>query len=917
METETYFRYWGKARPQSTCGPQYHLLPYHCLDVAAVGHQLLAKHPTLGAVVGEKLEMEIGLFCRQAIFLLALHDLGKFSENFQNLRPDLFKMLQGREKQQTQGLRHDTLGFRLWKEALRIRFVGQRDSGSRKSRRSKTPNQSLDDWLRAVTGHHGKPPIEASTGAFKDHVKPIDVEAAWQFIQDTAGLLLDGNLTFPNPDPERMANASWLLAGFSVLCDWLGSNDNFFKYHAEPMPLADYWERALQHADRALAFAGILPNELNATFQLADCFPGHESASIQPTPLQELATQLELVAEPQLIILEDVTGAGKTEAAMLLTHRLMQQTGAMGFYFALPTMATANGMYQRMQRVYRRLFNASSTPSLVLAHGARDLSAEFNATVLPELSSETLQQYGDDTEPAEALCSAWLADNRKTALLAAAGIGTIDQALLTVLPSRHQSMRLLGLLGKVLIVDEVHAFDAYTNRLLRALLKVHALMGGSAILLSATLAESQRQEFVDAFAEGRQEPKVALKRTALTDYPLLSHWRQDELWEKRVDTRDSVKRTVKVELVHDPETIEQVLQRTLEQGKCLCWIRNTVADAHETYADLRGRYPEASIDLFHARFALQDRLDIENRVLNRFGVKSDAQQRKGRVLIATQVVEQSLDLDFDMLVTDLAPVDLIVQRAGRLCRHTRDATGNRIDSPDQRGDPRIYVYTPPPDAETDSQWFTRCFPKAGKVYPHHGQLWLTVELLRKQGQFAMPEDARLLIEGVYGEEAQSHIPEGLEKSSWDAEGDAMAENSLAGQNALSWDQGYRDNPKNNWFDESITPTRLGENQTTVYLARWVAGELLPWINIGSHRWQRSAVQARRVLASHEGRYEEINAEIIEACKLELPAKGKWGVLLPLIETHNEKCWRGYLTDQNGGNVTINYDSTIGFREEER
>jgi CRISPR-associated endonuclease/helicase Cas3 len=883
LAMEPMFRYWGKARPLSTEGPQYHLLPYHCLDVAAVGQRLLVRHPKLARFLAERLGMETESFCRYAVFLLVLHDLGKFAESFQNLRPDLLSILQGREKPQTQTIRHDTLGFGLWRDAVRSRLAGGRESGRSKSRRSSTANHSIDDWVRAVTGHHGKPPIEDSTVLIGDYFKPADIEAAWSFIQEAAGLLLDGNLTLPQPESERMAEVSWLLAGFSVLCDWLGSNEGFFGYRTQVMLLAAYWEHAQQSAERALFHAGILPNELSEYFQLDDCFPNLKAGRIQPTPLQQLAASLPLTDSPQLVILEDVTGAGKTEAALLLTHRLMKQTGATGFYFALPTMATANGMYRRMKAVYRRLFSAGSMPSLVLAHSARELSAEFDATVLPGVGQDTLQRYGDDTEPAEALCSAWLADNRKTALLAAAGIGTVDQALLTVLPSRHQSLRMLGLLGKVLVVDEVHAFDAYTHRLLQALLSIHARLGGSAILLSATLPTSQRQAFVDAFAAGRQASGAMLEKTALTDYPLLSVWRQGGVMERPVDTRDSVKRTVRVELVHEMETVEHVLQQSLKQGRCLCWIRNTVADARETYTDLRGRYPNASMNLFHARFALQDRLDIENRVLDAFGPQSTEEQRKGRILIATQVVEQSLDLDFDVLVTDLAPIDLIIQRAGRLCRHTRDVVGNRIDGPDQRGEPKLFVYAPAPDTETDSQWFTRSFPKAGKVYPHHGQLWLTVALLRAKSQFAMPEDARFLIEGVYGDEAQSGIPEGLQNKSWTAEGDSMAKNSLAGQNALSWDKGYRDVPENRWFDEAVTPTRLGEDRTTVYLARWINGELVPWINEGLHRWQRSAVQVRRAIAVGEGRYEEISAEVIEACKHQLPAKGRWGVVLPLLQ----------------------------------
>ena len=220
------------------------------------------------------------------------------------------------------------------------------------------------------------------------------------------------------------------------------------------------------------------------------------------------------------------------------------------------------------------------------------------------MHEERTANYGDETEPASSRCSAWLADNRKKALLAEVGVGTIDQALMAILPSRHQSLRLLGLLGKLLVVDEVHACDDYMNRLLRSLLQAHAASGGSAILLSATLPLKQRQQLVDAFAEGAEWGGRKLSKTREEDYPLFTHAHSENLDETRLATRDSVCRFVKVEMAHSPEDVECLLAATVAMGQCACWIGNTVSDARDAFIHLRNQYPTWHIDLFHARYAI-------------------------------------------------------------------------------------------------------------------------------------------------------------------------------------------------------------------------------------------------------------------------------------------------------------------------
>jgi CRISPR-associated endonuclease/helicase Cas3 len=187
--------------------------------------------------------------------------------------------------------------------------------------------------------------------------------------------------------------------------------------------------------------------------------------------------------------------------------------------------------------------------------------------------------------------------------------------------------------------------------------------------------------------------------------------------------------------------------------------------------------------LFHSRFTAGDRADIESAVLQRFGPDSGAAERPGRILIATQVIEQSLNLDFDVLVSDLAPIDLLIQRAGRLRRHLRTRAGHRTQGQDERGDAVLWVLSPVPDAQADRDWFAGMFPGASFVYPDHGRLWLSVRWLEDHGGFSMPGDARELIESVYGPESEDTIPAGLQGRSERAEGKDRGDRGLARQSA--------------------------------------------------------------------------------------------------------------------------------------
>ena len=608
-------------------------------------------------------------------------------------------------------------------------------------------------------------------------------------------------------------------------------------------------------------------------------FPGVEFAA---TPLQSTCATVALAEQPQIFILEDVTGAGKTEAAIMLAHRLLQKNLGDGVYFGMPTMATANAMYLRIAAVYRSLFAPASKPSMVMAHGGRATSDAFLASLV---NSTNVADYGDATEPAGARCAAWLGDNGKKSTLADIGVGTIDQALLAVLSVRHQSLRMLGLARKVLVVDEVHACDAYMQEVLKVLLKAHAMAGGSAILLSATLPDQQRLALISAFASGCG---TNLDREAPTEqpYPLLTTWHRaaPHVVSMPVGMRESVRRTVCIESIPDAESAILALEAAAQRGAAACWIRNTVDDAVDAYQRLRERHPDWPITLFHARFTAADRQRIEERMFEWFGPASTPDHRRGRVVVATQVVEQSLDVDFDVMVSDLAPIDLLIQRAGRLQRHCRSLDGARSDGPDERGPPVLYVLTSPARDDDRPDWLARLLPGTPFVYQDLARLWLTARWIEEHGSLRMPDDARGAIEHVYGP-PEGRIAASLEYEAVRAAGERGAASAQGRMNALDLDAGYCPHGSNFWWDDTVTPTRLGEPTETLYLATDDGSAIRPWHrNIESRAWLASAVKVRSSLLRRAGDLSEVPAERLATAEPSLPAATRYGRVTVLAES---------------------------------
>jgi CRISPR-associated endonuclease/helicase Cas3 len=308
---------------------------------------------------------------------------------------------------------------------------------------------------------------------------------------------------------------------------------------------------------------------------------------------------------------------------------------------------------------------------------------------------------------------------------------------------------------------------------------------------------------------------------------------------------------------------------------------------------------EEQVILFHARFAMGDRLRIEAEVLRLFGKDSKADCRAGKILIATQVVEQSLDLDFDFMVSDLAPVDLIIQRAGRLQRHERG----------QRGQPILMVLAPPLVDKPDPNWYAELFPRGAYVYPSHGQLWLTARLLADRSHFKMPDDARDLVEAVFGEEQQDQIPRGLRGRDRDSDGKARAAISLAQLNGLDLTDGYK-STLNQWLEDTITPTRLGDPTTTVRLGRWDGSAVTPWFEADRYAWDMSQVEVRRRRISEPAKHDTALQAAVDLATKAMADQCKWSVLVPLFPAA-DGVWKGKASDGRR-EVVVSYDPKTGL-----
>lgn len=861
----------------------------HGLDVAAAGRALILARPRPFREVASRVGWTIHELEAVWLHLLALHDLGKFSPLFQWRVPELYPPSIPKPDHRILGTPdpgHPKAGLLLLSE-----WLGEERTAWPPLLRGWSP-KAQHALLQPIFGHHGRPvPRDIERDEPAAYLFGAAAQAAlgfWNLVED----ILPAPDLAP-PRPSALAAVSWVLAGMSALADWIGSSQSWFPYVSAETETAAYWAKACRQAEAAVREAGLVPAEAAVRASFATL----TGLSHRPTAAQDWADTVALPKGPILVLIEDVTGGGKTEAALVLAHRILASRHADGLYFALPTMATANAMFDRMSAIAPRLFRDGAGPSLTLAHGRAELHAGFRAAASG--FGPAADRDSDDDPDGATAAPAWLAGETRKALLADVGVGTIDQAVLAVLPNRYGTIRLAGLAGKVLIVDEAHSYDSYVGKELERLIAFHAAGGGSTIVLSATLPGETKGRIIEAWRKAVGTPTL---RPSADAYPLATlASATGELTESRLAARADLCRTLAITRAPDTGAAMARIGAAVEAGACVAWIRNSVDDVIEGAAALRTTGLAAG--LFHARFAMGDRLAIEGRVLRTFGRNSSGEDRRGQVLVASQVIEQSLDLDFDLVVTDLAPIDSILQRAGRLWRHTHRA--RPIVGPE------LVVVSPDPAGPVAADWMRAALPRASFVYQDHGILWRTARALSGRPRFRVPEDVRPAIEAVYAQ-ADGDIPTTLERIRNEALGRSGAERSIADQNLLVFADGYRPDG-HGWQEEGRIATRLAEESRRIRLARPAGERLVPWCSHPDPRiaWALSEATAyeRKLRGRHlpEPRWRKAAAA----------ARDDWGrfdedvILLPL-EEGQDRMWRGVLSDEAGSSLSITYGTGLGL-----
>lgn len=787
----------GKREGGSPAGPVgqaggFHPLLCHMLDVAAVAQELweAVLSPAARHRVAHALGLEVDDAGRWVAFLAGLHDLGKCCPAF-TLRPGAESLASLYADCRPQPKRIDPRAAPHGEvTALTLPAVLERRFG--------VPPRVARTLAVAIGGHHGIFPGVERLQELDDNVAAVG-EGCWRIAREALVERLAALLNVPGCVPSQVNHATALaLAGLVTVADWIGSiAEPFFPYlvtdlTAIPSIGHEYLNRAraqARQALRALRWTGWTPGAHRPSF--SEMFAGR-----QPRPMQQVAIELaERLTGPGLVLIEAPMGEGKTEAALYLADRWALDAGTRGLYLALPTQATSNQMFGRLRDFLSARYPASIV-NLQLLHGHAELHADFEELRRRDALVPRLTPDEEDAEPAGVVAGTWFTQ-RKRGLLAPFGVGTVDQALLAVLRTRHVFVRLYGLSNRVVVLDEVHAYDTYMTKLIERLLAWLAALGSPVVVLSATLPRSRRDALVRAYVQGLRgrdattahphavsgpdEPKVPHQ-----PYPRMT-WALsrggDALPEVGAQplTVAQPGRTLAIRWIDgglgsptvgsgEREMLPTLLQAALADGGCAAVICNTVRRAQEVYRALKPLFLGTAsdglptLDLFHARFLYQERAAREERALARFGPSTKRRPDRA-VLVATQVIEQSLDLDFDVMVTDFAPVDLLLQRAGRLWRHARPR-------PTRFGSPELWICRP----ERGDDGVPRFSGGEALVYDEHVlfRSWLA---LRGREALALPGDIEGLVEAVYGDASAADLASltDAERAHWERTRVALAQ----------------------------------------------------------------------------------------------------------------------------------------------
>lgn len=844
--------FWAKFDSK---GPRCLPLAAHCLDVALT-FRALCDLPGFRRSLVSATETSLSdkHFDRLAV-LAMLHDVGKANLGFQFKVFDPKAPQAGHVRELAPLLDFDALDVELHEAFMQqlppeladwfadeesaysyllatfshhgrpLRFKGEKSGHySQASRQWWRPRESWDPM--AAVGEVSQWCREAFPGAFLPGGEPLPVEARFHH----------------------------RFAGLVMLADWLGSHQAWFPI--EPAPLADRLRSSRATVPDLLRATGLDVRPLRP--QLAQGPSTFETRfGLAPRPLQQAIDHLDPNDDrSRLVIAESETGSGKTEAAIHWWAKLFAAGKVDGLYFALPTRVAAREIYTRVRQTIERWFPDPETkPVTVLAvPGYAQVDGCPLDRVLPEHDAANLWQDDGDLRRRERF---WAAEHPKRFLAATVAVGTVDQALLSAVQTAHAHLRSVCLDRSLLVVDEVHASDEYMSRLLEGLLDHHLRVGGRAMLLSATLGARARQRYV-ARATGSQIT-IDLEQARQTPYPAVTL--ADGI-PRSLKTAPAMTKQVLFEelpLAFQLEKLVGYLVPSLADGARILVVLNTVDRANALLRLLENR-PEISREMLfhcdgvicphHGRFAPADRTVLDARVTQRFGPGTGPGPI---VLVGTQTLEQSLDIDCDLMVTDLAPADVLLQRVGRLHRHKRCRPAGYEQA-------RCLVLTPQEELVqaleprgTVAASYRRL--GYGSVYEDLRTLELTRRALQERPLVSVPQDNRWLVEAVTHPEQLGLLKGELwDRHAQTVEGEELAKAVAASYAATVYDQYFGEFEFNEAGGKVVV--RLGANNLQLKLDRPLLspfGQTIEEVIIPGHLAPEEPDETVKVEEAHAGR----------------------------------------------------------------
>ena len=742
--------FWAKAQPYRQRGPErIHLLEHHLADVGACFEALLAQ-PTIRHRMARSgsLDSLDNVTAARLSLLAALHDIGKVNVGFQTQiwreedfpanrrRPghaghyhELAPVMRG-EDGSTADWFFESLGW--WWDAIN----SWDDCGGK----------TVCALFVAALSHHGQPlqmegRLNSNTTLWERYGNLVPADGVRR-IGELAGRWFPAAFTRDAPRLPSAPEFQHMFLGLCTLADWIGSREEWFPFCGEPQD--DYMEeKARKQAREAVSAIGLDLERQRAGLSAGGLPDFSTLFGFAPNAIQQAATETPL-QEP-LVILESETGSGKTEAA-LSRLALMYEAGRVdGLYFALPTRAAAKQLHGRVTRFVERMFPEYDRPEPVLAVPGYLKTGD--------IAGHHLQDYEvwwDDHPDAATRGRRWAAESAKRFLAAQIAVGTVDQAMMAALKVKHAHMRAACLARNLLVVDEVHASDAYMRRIIKSLLDAHLGAGGYALLMSATLGSAARRQWLST---GRWSFNDAppLEEAVDAPYPAVSvRAAGGEGIVAAGENGQGKSVSVSAEpVIHDFDRVAARALQAARDGAKVLVIRNTVSNVIETQRALERTAGDNGRLLFsvngvatlhHSRFAPDDRSLLDDEVESRLGKYRNP---GGMVVAGTQTLEQSLDIDADLLITDLCPVDVLLQRIGRLHRHTRN------DRPTGYETPACIVLTP------DSPDLSPLLPGGpnrtglgphGYVYEDLRVLEATRRLIAEFPQWSIPRMNRQLVE---------------------------------------------------------------------------------------------------------------------------------------------------------------------------